>query len=247
MTDHPLAREITAAIICNKVIDQAGGGFLLWANELDSKLLIEAVGLYLFFDQILQGDRWRDAVRALDGKMATSRQYEYLLQMESALAFLCRWALERGRRLLPDKDVVNKWRADLLQYLDHFSESAEFGVLNSAAPDASRQLFLNRLRDFPVLAELSRTSRETMRVVAELFDDVVQLLGLRQIATLLGEVKARDLWERRLQAALDDRLRTAAARLASMELRSGSQNWRRSSSSWAWILVWPSSSVCAPS
>ena len=154
--------------------------------------------------------------------MATSRQYEYLLQLELALAFLCRWALERGRRLLPDKDVINKWRADLLQYLDHFSESAEFGVLSSAAPDASRQLFLNRLRDFPVLAELSRTSRETMRVVAELFDDVVQLLGLRQIATLLGEVKARDLWERRLQAALDDRLRTAAARLASMELRSGS-------------------------
>lgn len=222
LTDHPLAREITAAIICNKVIDQAGGGFLLWANELDSKLLIEAVGLYLAFDQILQGDRWRDAVRALDGKMETSRQYEYLLQLESALAFLCRWALEHGRQLLPDKDMINKWRADLSQYLDHFSESAEFGVLSSAAPDASRQLFLNRLRDFPVLAELSRTSRETMHVVAELFDGVVQLLGLRQIATLLEEVKARDLWERRLQATLNDRLRTAAARLASMELRSGS-------------------------
>ena len=222
LKDHPLAREITVAMICNKVIDQAGGGFLLWTSELDSRLLIEAVGVYLAFDQILQGGRWRDAVYALDGKMATSHQYEYLLQLEHALAFLCRWALERGRRLLPDKDVINKWRADLLQYLDHFSESAEFAVLSSVAPDASRQLFLNRLRDFPLLAELSRTSRETMRVVVELFDEVVELLGLRQIATLLGEVKARDLWERRLQAALDDRFRAAAARLASMELRIGS-------------------------
>lgn len=221
LKDHPLAREIAATMICNKVIDQAGSCFPLFGEGLVPDLLIDAVGLYLAFDQILEGDRWRDAVRALDGKMTTSRQYEYLLQLENALAYLCRWALQRGRRLQPRAEEIGEWRAYLRDYLDHFSESAEFAILGSAAPETSRQLFLNRLRDFPVLVELSQSAGQDIRVAAELYDDAVVLFGLRQIATLLAEVKARDAWERRLQTALDDRFRAAPARVASFELRMG--------------------------
>ncbi len=219
LKDHSLGREIAATMICNRVIDQAGAGFLVWSDELDPGLLIEAVGLYLAFDQILEGERWREAVRALDGKTGTSRQYELLLQLESALAFLCRWAVEHGRRLSPDPDVIGQWRADLRQYLDHLGESAAFAIGDASATDASRLLFLNRLRDFPLLVDLSLKSHEAMPTVAKLFDDVVELLGLRHIATLLAEVKTRDLWERRLQTTLDDRFRSAAARFARMELR----------------------------
>lgn len=219
LKDHSLGREIAATMICNMVINQAGAEFLVWSDELDPGLLIEAVGAYLAFDQILEGDRWRDAVCALDGKTSASRQHALLLQLENALAFLCRWALEHGRRLTPDPDVIGQWRADFRQYLDHLGESAEFAVLNSAAPDTSRLLFLNRLRDFPLLVDLSRKSHETVPTVAKLFDDVVELLGLRHIAMLMAEVKPRDLWERRLQTTLDDRFRSAAARFARMELR----------------------------
>lgn len=221
LKDHPLARGIAATMICNKVIDQAGGCFLLCSEGLVPDLLIDAVGLYLAFDQILEGDRWRDAVRALDGKMTTSRQYEYLLQLENALAYLCRWALQCGRRLQPRKDEIAEWRGYLRDYLDHFSESAEFAILGSTAPEVSRQLFLNRLRDFPILVELSQSAGQDIRVAAELYDDAVVLFGLRQIATLLAEVKARNAWERRLQTALDDRFRGAPARVASFELRMG--------------------------
>ena len=223
LKDHSLAREIAATMICNKVIDQAGGCFPLFGEGLVPDLLIDAVGLYLAFDQILEGDRWRDAVRALDGKMTTSRQYEYILQLENALAYLCRWALQRGRRLQPRKDEIAEWRAYLRDYLDHFSESVEFAILGSTAPEVSRQLFLNRLRDFPILVELSQSAGQDIRVAAELYDDAVVLFGLRQIATLLAEVKARDAWERRLQTALDDRFRAAPARVASFELRMGSR------------------------
>ncbi len=223
LKDHPLAREIAATMICNKVIDQAGGCFLLCSEGLVPDLLIDAVGLYLAFNQILEGDRWRDAVCALDGKMTTGRQYEYLLQLEGALAHLCRWAIQRGRRLQPRKEEIAEWRAYLREYLDHFSESAEFAILGSAAPETSRQLFLNRLRDFPLLVELSQSAGQDIRVTAELYDEVVTLFGLRQIATLLAEVKARDPWERRLQTALDDRFRAAPARVASMELRMNSR------------------------
>jgi NAD-specific glutamate dehydrogenase len=80
-------------------------------------------------------------------------------------------------------------------------------------------LFLNRLRDFPILVDLVRFSQDKLGVVAKLFEDLLGLLGLRQIAALASDVKARDPWERRLQAALDDQFRSGAARLVRMVLQ----------------------------
>ncbi len=216
---HSLAREIAATMITNRVIDHAGAGFLLFGDGLTPGLLAQAVGVYLAFDDILEGDRWRDAVRALDGQMPASRQYEYLLQLENALMFLTRWALRRGRRFTPQKELVVVWRAFLKDYLAYFSGGAEFAVLSSTAPDASRQLFLDRLRDFPVLVELSQAFRESLRGVAQLFDAIADFFGLRQIMTLIGELAPRDSWERRLQVALEERLRAAGARFVAMQLR----------------------------
>ena len=94
--------------------------------------------------------------------MTADRAYELLLQLEDALAFLCRWAWEHGRRLTPNPGVIQKWRADLDEYLDYLGESPEFTVLASAAPEASRLMFLDRLRDFPILVDLVRGSQENL-------------------------------------------------------------------------------------
>jgi glutamate dehydrogenase len=219
INSHPVAREISATIICNKVIDQAGVGVLAWAEELDPDLLTEVVALYLTFDQILGGDRWREAVFAMDEKTTAKHQYELLLHLESALAFLCRWATDRGRRLLPNPEVIRQWRADLRQYLDHVGESAAFSLLNSTDFDGPRMVPLSSFRNFPHIVDLSRRSHQTVQAAAELFDAVDDLLGLGHVATLLADAKARDIWERRLQSTLDDQLRSAAARLAQMEVR----------------------------
>jgi glutamate dehydrogenase len=210
-------------MICNKVIDQAGAGFLVGTEEWDAARLIEMVRAYITFDLILEGDRWREAVHALDGKTPTSRQYKLLLQLEDSLSFLTRWALENGRRFSPEPDLVGEWRTCLRQYLDHLAESAEFAVLNSTAPDASRMVFLERLRDFPILVDLSRRSHEKLRRVSQLFDETIELLGARQIATLMAEVKPRDRWEKLLQRTLESRLRSAPARLCRVMLATGPQ------------------------
>ena len=221
--DHALGRELAATMICNRVIDQAGVGLLVGAEEWDATRLIETVRAYITFDLILEGDRWRKAVYALDGKTPASRQYKLLLQLEDSLSFLTRWALDNGRRFSPEPNLIGEWRTLLREYLDHLGETAKFAVLNSTAPDASRMVFLERLRDFPALVDLSRRSREKLRSVSQLFEEVVEFLGARQIATLMAEVKPRDRWEKRLQGTLESRLRSAAARLCSGMFASGRQ------------------------
>ncbi|BDV34071.1 NAD-glutamate dehydrogenase domain-containing protein [Methylocystis iwaonis] len=218
---HPLAREIAATVICNRIIDQAGARFLLFGDPLAPTLLTDAVGLYLAFDEILGGERWRSAVRSLDGRMSAGRQYEYLLQLEDALAYLCRWALQGGRRLQPQTREVVEWRAYLEKYLAYFSQSAEASILDANAPEASREMFLNRLRDFPFLVALAEQGGKDIAVAARFFDEVGGSLGVRQIAALAGELTARDAWEGKLQTAIEERLRAATARIAGVALRAG--------------------------
>lgn len=215
---HPLAREIAATMICNKVIDQAGGAFMLLGEGLIPGLLVEAVGNYLAFDRILDGGRWRDALRA-DGRMTAARRQECLLQLENSLMFLCRWAAQRGRSLLPETQTITEWRTKLHDYLGCFGEGAELPTFDPAAPDDLRQSFSSRLRDFPILVEASRKSHEAMPRVARHYEAVIEAMGLRAIFMLLAEVQIHDSWERRLQRSLDDRFRAAAARIVTMELR----------------------------
>ena len=220
LKDHLLGKEIACTVICNRIMDRAGIGFVAAAGSLDPARVAEAVELYLAFDQILQGERWREAVRALDEKMTPERQYELLLQLEEAIAFLCRWAWEHESHLRPDSRTIEQWRAELARYQGYLKTSPEFTVLTSAAPDAARLLFLNRLRDFPVLVDLTRNTGQNLGEVAEAYEDFLRAIGLRQLSTMLSELKPRDLWERRLQRSLDDQLRSAAARFVRVEFSS---------------------------
>jgi len=157
-----------------------------------------------------------------------------LLGLRQVMALLGRWALKRGQGFLPEPALVGDWRADLQQYLDHLAESlsdaerprfearlAELAALGFAVPEAHRLAFLDRLRDFPILVDLSLHLREALRPVAKLADAIMELLGLRHVMALLAAVKVRDRWECRLQMILEDRLRSGVARLGRMMLQTG--------------------------
>jgi len=218
---HPLAREIAAAVISNKIVDQAGAGFLLFGDVSAPRLLLDAVALYLTFDRIVEGDKWRDEVRKLDGKIETDQQYRRLLQLEDTLFYLCRWALQRGKLLAPHGAVISEWRQYLRVFAAQASESAQFSILSAVAPETSHELLLNRLRDFPFVVEIARKSGGFIRPAARLFDEAAALLDIRQILALLAEIGARDAWEQELQATLEDRLRATPARIATLEIGLG--------------------------
>jgi glutamate dehydrogenase len=61
--EHSLASEITATVICNRILDQAGSSFLALADELDPSTAADLAGAYLCFDAVLGarhcGERFR--------------------------------------------------------------------------------------------------------------------------------------------------------------------------------------------
>jgi glutamate dehydrogenase len=209
---HSLAREIAVTAICNRVVDQAGVRILLLGEGLTPALLSYAVKLYLSFDRIFEGDKWRASFGA-QGQFDAAQEYGLLLQLEDALADMCQWAMRRGYRLSPDDEEIERWRFDLRDY------RARVGAVEPA--DRLGEPYFNRVGDFPFLVALSRESGEDMRVAGTYFDQAANLFGLKKLTAFLEEVKPRDRWEQQLQAALDSRMRDAAARIASMQFLTG--------------------------
>lgn len=218
---HPLAREITASVISNKIINQAGACFLPFAETSNPKLLLDAVILYLAFDDIVEGDKWRGEIRKLDGKLEAGEQYRRLLQLEDALSYLCRWAQQRGKLIAPLDSVVTEWQRYLREFAAQASESTEYALLVKLAPELSSEYLLKRLRDFPVIVDLAQKSGDQVRLATKLFDEAASVFDLHQISTLLTEYVARDSWERQLQDILEDSLRLAPARIATLVMRLG--------------------------
>jgi glutamate dehydrogenase len=210
---HSLSREIAVTVICNKVVDQAGVCFLLLGEGLVPTLLSYAVKLYLSFDRIFEGDRWRASFRE-SRELDAARQYALLLQLEDALAYMCHWSMRRGHRLSPDDEDIERWRSDLRAYRERVG-------MSEAQGDQSVAPYFDRLRNFPFLVALTRESGKDMRVAGAYFDKAANLFGLQKLTALLADVKPRDLWEQQLQAALDARMRDASARIASMQLLNG--------------------------
>ncbi len=225
LAGHSLAREITATALTNTVINQAGCGFLAWVEEPDGSSLADAVNAYLAFDGILDGPSVRGKIRELEDSLPAERQHRHLLGLEDLLADYCRWSLGQGRPL--GQETIPAWQAHWRQYLDFLPETlapAERTAFEEEKAGLERQglagrmgcwmALLDRLGDFPLLADLATQAQVSLPEAARRYRAVAECLGLAGIEPLLDRVAARDAWERRAQALLKGRFRHNLARLA---------------------------------
>ncbi|MEN8259253.1 MAG: NAD-glutamate dehydrogenase domain-containing protein [Pseudomonadota bacterium] len=223
---HPLAKEIKATVIANKIINQAGCAFLTWGmNEGDSDI-VDWVGTYLTFDRVLAGEELRRHLFSLDNVVPSARQYALLLDLEKTLSRFCHWAMGHGKRIQPNIDTLERYTEFLAQY-ECYLEGVETGGGNEAflaeltryredgftETQARRMALLPRLEDFPRLVELTLESKGEFAEVVQLNDVVTAYLGLKHILAILAEIPARDYWERSVKMGLVERIKSAVSKL----------------------------------
>ncbi len=224
---HPLAREITATALSNFLLDRAGVTFLTWVEDIGSPLLEHAVGLYLTFDAILEGQALRAELLSREGALASGRVLALLLRIEEALALCCRWFLEHGRRLDPQASIVSWGRECLQIYFRHLASSVDekesARLLAEGLPESLVQplVRLGSLREFPVLMELALNLGSDFSEVARAFRQVAEFLGLPGLLDLLAKMPARSEWESRLKKTLGERLQGACGSLTRFLARDG--------------------------
>lgn len=210
LSGHPLADAIKATLISNKIVNQAGCGFL--SQDADNETLIDYVTCYLTFDLVLDGDAVRLAIAALDNKLPAARQYALLLQLENTLAGFCRWALKQGRKIRPEAPTVASYRGHLQAYRQYFEhDCADFcGRLEHYRQDslpealALDMALIDSLNDFPLIVSLAAETGADFVAVLKLFHETERYLGLDRIGEQLAKIQVHDYWERRVLKGLQE-------------------------------------------
>jgi len=231
LAEHSLAREITATVLTNTLINQAGCGFLSWVDELESASLALAAQAYLDFDDLLGGPSLRNRIYELRGALSTEHQYAYRLKLEATLAEQCRWALGLGKA---DFQADN-WPGMLQQYLDFLAqglEAQEQAALGQSlarleqggftTQQAIRLALMDHLGGFPLLADLAFQTQVDFTRAVKAYTAMAEALSLTQIDAQLDQPAARDRWERRLQTQLKQRFRLNLIRFSRILLETES-------------------------
>ena len=216
---HPLAHEIKATLISNKIINQAGCCIL--NLDSDSENSLDLVSCYLTFDQVLDGDALRQAIGVLDNKIAADWQYRLLIELENILAGFCRWALMQKRKIRPNEQTVKCYRAHLREYelyfKGHFAEFAgplaQYRQSGIPEPLALNMVFIASLNDFPLIVSLATETAEDFVIILKLFNEVTHYLGLYEIIDQLAKIPLRDYWERNVLEVLQEDMKSVVGRV----------------------------------
>jgi glutamate dehydrogenase len=218
-SSHPLAKEIKATMISNKIINQAGCGFLNLAAEADN--LLDTVSCYLSFDQIFDGDNLRRELAALDNQIAADSQYECWLQLEQTLLTACRWTLAHGAALRPDAMTLAAYRQYLTDYREVIKQRPEplytetclrFQQAGVPVGLADSVAVLACLEDFAFLVSLAGESYK-IATIWELYQAVNECLGLDKVQTNLANAPLRTVWEHTVANGLKADFKQAAGKI----------------------------------
>ncbi len=207
LSAHPLANEIKATIVSNKIINQAGSSFLSLDNDNENTNILDHVGCYLTFDRVLNSDALRQTIYALDNKIAADKQYYLLMRLEKMLTGFCRWALLHGKKIRPNAQTFNCYSRYLKDYETCFNQQDNIHYqkqLETYQQDgipvelAQRAAFISCLDDFPFIVSLSAETSGDFITVLKLFNEITRYLGLYEIYEQLAKMPGHDYWERKV-------------------------------------------------
>jgi glutamate dehydrogenase len=222
---HPLADEIKATFISNKIINQAGCRFLMTHVDGEKIDLLERINCYLAFERILDADELRRWIENLDNQIPAALQYRFLLDIESILEHFCRWASVHQLRIRPDIATMALYRGYLDDYWRYFNEQAylsdasiKTGVAHYEAQGVATELalkmtFIAGLADFLWIVDLALQAQQDLLAVSHRFREIRALLGLDAVFEPLSQLPSQDIWQKRVSEALREKLMTLAGRL----------------------------------
>lgn len=224
---HPLAREIAATVVTNRVINQAGSPLLSQLAGKTGSSLVQVCATYLTLDQVFSATDLRQQLYRLDNRCPAEEQAALLLRLENLLASQLAWALEQELGLEPEKARVEALRRQAGLLVDSLDEvltgSAKEALqleqerlqqLGLAAEPARQLAQLPVMEHFLALVSLAKASDKALPLVAKSYIEVRSYFGLDETLAAMAAVPLRDRWDRQALHALQSGLNATCYRLA---------------------------------
>ncbi len=223
---HPLAKEISATILTNRVIDQAGSTFLQTISRMTGSSQVVIANAYLIFDNLLNGHKLRQAVFALDNKVPAGQQYNLLLKLENLLSFFCSYALSNSMEIPSSEQDLERISLQLKQYAEllpkvlpaeswqkceHLQSQLQKDGLSKEI--AHMYAVLDFLADFLPLICMVESSGQNLEQLARIKVLVDEKVDSAAIYKLLEKVSVVDSWDRRARESLISSLHSVNIRI----------------------------------
>ncbi len=223
---HPLAREITATMLTNRVVDQAGSAFFQTASRLTGRSQVTVANAYLIFDSLLSGPDLRRAIFSLDNKMPAPRQYELILKLESLLASFCIYALGNSMIIPSTTADLERISGQLQAYAGLLPKVLPATVWQECRQEKStlqneglspeiayRFSVLDNLVDFLPLLCMVDSSGQDLESLARIKVVIDQRINVDGLLAQLAKVPVRDSWDRQARETLVSALHAVNVKL----------------------------------
>lgn len=237
LAEHPLASAIKATVISNKMINQAGCGFISLDDDNRDANITTMVYCYLTFDRVLKGDVIREEIHILDNHITAETQYELMLQLENTLANFCRWSLAHNQEIRPDAKTIACYDQYLNNYRQHYllnknietedyqTQLLKYRQAGIPVDLAQHILFIASLKDFPFIVTLATETQENVVTVLKHLDDVTVFLGLTAIYDQIAKLPRHDYWQHTVAVQIQDDMQHTTGLLVKDILRTKSVSY----------------------
>lgn len=226
LPEHPLAKEITATMLTNRVVDQAGSTFCQTLSRLTGQNQVKVANAYLIYDSLLSGHELRQALFALDNRMPANRQYQLLLKLEEVLRSFCLFTLGNGIALPVDEEALERVTSQLAEYSAIMPKVLPAAEWQACEQERDRLIgegletdvalkfaALDYLVDFMPLVCMIQESGQDLEHLARLNVLIEAKISAGALTATLEKVPVRDSWDRRARESLLGSLHSVMVRL----------------------------------
>ncbi|MDH5753476.1 MAG: NAD-glutamate dehydrogenase, partial [Deltaproteobacteria bacterium] len=219
---HALRDQITATVLTNLVIDQAGMCFVSEMSSFADGNWARVAEAYLVADRITSGAEFREGIYALATVLPAEEQYRHLLRFESILSEIVRWQLlqsDAGSDLFANEAAYRESFQAYCQALPGLLTPERKKMLTGEAEDlrahgagkalASQMALTGFLQDYPLICDLCGQGGLPIPQGHQLIETLERRLNINRIERALRGLHHPDAWQKRFGDNLHRRLYAA--------------------------------------
>jgi len=211
LAEHRLKREIISTAIVNRIINRAGISLFPLIASYTGKTIPEIAMAYIIVENLLQAEKFREEVHALDNMVSADLQYEYLIAMEEIIAYAIRWFLVHQPEerisfdfILQYSQAVKSFHHGLWECIGEICRHEKVALLSDnvkrdvemKVPDALAKSYavLPFMKDVMDIIRIKEEHHANFNETARLYLKVSDYFNIDWLIDSVNAIKASDRW-----------------------------------------------------
>ncbi|MCF6200922.1 MAG: NAD-glutamate dehydrogenase, partial [Hydrogenimonas sp.] len=201
---HPLKREISATVIANRIINNAGITFISDFTQLGSERMVLKVKSYLICNQLFGCNDIRYEIFRHDYEIEAKREYDLLFEIENTISFSVSWMMRHLSADQIDAEVFLRYRSYIVSFIQKAPEDS-LKIVVKGQEKINRFFHHLPYLKFAISAIiLHEKDHRPFTETAELMHSVIKRLHINEILEALENYRPKNKKEHTIKRQLGE-------------------------------------------